>query len=31
MGEGREPLEAGDLRIIIADAHCCMAETSATL
>jgi len=28
MGEGREDQEGGDICIIMADFHCCMAETN---
>ena len=29
--EGRKAQEGGDLYIIMADLHCCMAETNITL
>ena len=31
MGEGREVPEGGDMCIIMADLHCCTAETITTL
>ena len=31
MGSGREAQEGGDVSILIADSHCCRAETNATL
>ena len=31
MEEGRETGEGGNVCIIMADLHCCMAETSTTL
>ena len=31
MGEEREAQEGGDLCIIMASSHCCMAETNTTL
>ena len=30
-GEGREAPEGDDMRIIVADLRCCMAETNTTL
>ena len=29
-GDGREAQERGDICILIADSHCCTAETNAT-
>ena len=31
MGDGREAPEGGDLCILMADSHYCMAETNTTL
>ena len=31
IGSGREAQEGGDICILMADSHCCMAETNATL
>ena len=31
MGEAREAQEGGDVCIVKADSHCCMAETNTTL
>ena len=31
VGVGREVPEGGDIVILMADSHCCMAETNATL
>ena len=31
MDEGREPQKGGDICILMANSHCCMAETNKTL
>ena len=31
VGGGREVQEGGDICILMADSHCCMAETNITL
>ena len=31
MGEGREAIEGREVCIIMADLHCCMAETNTAL
>ena len=31
MGSGREVQDGGDICILMADSHCCMAETNRTL
>ena len=31
VGGGREVQEGGDISILMADSHCCMAETNTTL
>ena len=31
VGGGREVQEGGDISILVADSHCCMAETNTTL
>ena len=30
-GDGKEVQEGGDISILVADSHCCMAETNTTL
>ena len=31
IGSGREARGGGDIRVLMADSHCCMAETDTTL